>query len=505
MNRLQPLPVPPSFGRWMTVLLLTGLILVVSFHAFMTNSRFLLVALACLPLGLLMINRLQAWFILTIGLFYSWIYIPGLPSSLSLFYLMAATIIPFLALTRWLNPSHQPSHTFLKTMSLAYLAVVLVTIYIRGFGIRALGSETWGGAAYVQLMIGVTFCMLGDSVQLSEKQWKMAIILFFAAGLIPSAAELVFVLTKGKIWWQYYFIKPEASSALMSLSAATTGQEMVRFQVSKYLVFIFVLCLALFKFKGKGKVLIVASYVVGFVFAGISGHRAAVLYLLLLIPTYMFLSTRRAPFLVLTVYGVGLGLFVLMLHFFGQNLPLSFQRSLSWVPFADISSLASRSASGTTAWRFDVWRQVWELLPKYWLIGRGFALQASDFYVLSYSREASIEWAVTTHNYHSGPLSMLIDLGIFGLLFGSGIMISGIVRHYRLITGDWASDALRRYHLVLLSCVCVETFRFYVVHGGAVFSVVHILLLLAIMDGMYLTDLRSTKEQKPAPEDTGIP
>jgi hypothetical protein len=194
-----------------------------------------------------------------------------------------------------------------------------------------------------------------------------------------------------------------------------------------------------------------------------------------------------------------------MLHFFGQNLPLSFQRSLSWVPFADISSLASRSASGTTAWRFDVWRQVWELLPKYWLIGRGFALQASDFYVLSYSREASIEWAVTTHNYHSGPLSMLIDLGIFGLLFGSGIMISGIVRHYRLITGDWASDALRRYHLVLLSCVCVETFRFYVVHGGAVFSVVHILLLLAIMDGMYLTDLRSTKEQKPAPEDTGIP
>lgn len=458
-------------------------VLVLTIHGFTTWNRFLLLGLAVAPIGILLINRVNTWFVVTIGLFHSWLYAPGFPPALSLFYIMAMGIVPVMIANRCLDKTRPQVDGIMTPLLLALLALVFGTLAVRGFGLRALGSEQWGGATAIHLVLTILFCVCCNTIELTQRQCRWAVILYFSAGMLPSLAEAVYLLSGGSIFQQYLFIRPAGALGPENVEALQYGGGIVRFQVSKYGVFVFVLCVAIMPFRGYCRMIIAASFVIAVVFAGLSGHRDAALYLILLLPTLIILHRPRAAGYVLFLYAIAMIVFMLFLHLFGRSLPLAYQRAVSWVPFADISPEAWWSAAGTTAWRIEVWRRAWEYFPDVWLIGRGFGFLPGSVSVFQIGM-SGVEEAVAAHNYHSGFLSLLIDLGILGLVAGTALLGYGCYRHIRILQQPWFSQSLLRLHRVVLASYLVDVARFFLVYGDLDTTLASLLVQMAILEAL---------------------
>ncbi len=436
-----------------------------------------------LPWLLLMTDSLGSCFVITIGTFYSMVLLPGLPGSLNLFFLAASLCTGLMVVNHLLKVPSRLPHSSTSVWLIGYLVIVLITMYARGFSLRATGSSAWGGKSYVQLIVICFFYLTSGVVVLRERQIRAMIILFFCLSLIPSLAELLYVLSRGEMAWVYAFVQQDVFSSAGSVAALEKGG-LLRFQMLRNMGNLFVLALALFPFRGRGKIIISISCVVGFIAVSLSGHRSAVLFLLLLLPVYMWLHTGKAPVRLISSYLIGLFVLFVFMLFAGRHLPLAVQRAFAWVPFVKWDWLATYSAAESWEWRLKVWERALVYLPSHWLLGRGFIFNIDDFYSMKWRPDAYIEWAVITHAYHSGPLSMLLDLGAGGLLCGSGTMLSGIIKHIKQVRTRWGSLFLARSFNVLLASLIVNVFRFFVVYGEAsssmVMVVVHLTMLMAI-------------------------
>ena len=126
--------------------------------------------------------------------------------------------------------------------------------------------------------------------------------------------------------------------------------------------------------------------------------------------------TAWAPVIVL----IGILTFAVALPFANQ-LPFTVQRSLSFLPI-QIDPEAKKDAEVSTEWRLRMWEQVLPMVPQYLLIGKGYAIDAKE-----QAREEGLEGtakvgvenfegALRAGDYHNGPLSLIIPLGIFGAI-----------------------------------------------------------------------------------------
>lgn len=463
---------------------------------FLGGNTLLLAMLIAAPVIVLAINQLPMCIIILIGSFHSWLYVPGFPVSMSIFYILSAGISPVLLLKRAIMPVRYPSHRSLKYLAAGYLVVVVVTMCVRGFGIRALGSDLWGGANYMNLCIALIFFLLADAVSLNFKQWRLTVALFFLAVLLPAVAEQVYVRSGGVITLLYHFIKPEGVSATASLYSYQTGSGILRFSISKSVSYLFILSVALFPFRGRYRILIGLSLGIAAVFAGLSGHRSTVLYLILLVPTCILLKMKGRGLRFLVLYACAMLCMILFLWAFGTKLPLPYQRALSWVPFATFDWQASDAASSSTQWRIELWKMLIPLMSDHWLIGRGFAFDPSALFLAEFSGWMRDELQIVTHDYHSGPISMLLDLGAFGFVFGSGLLLHGIYIHIRYRRTAWSNEHLSRLHVAVLATYCVDVFRFFFVYGHASQSIVALAVHLVILNGLYQAE-REIRDQAP--------
>lgn len=475
--------------RRVTVVLLALGLLWGAMWGFSSGNMSILFALVGVPILIYLINHKEVWLLLVFGSFYSWLYLPGLPASLSLFYILSAVLVPVLIASRCLVRTKYPVGRLTFFSVCGYLAVLLITMKVRGFGIKLFGGGTWGGADYVHLIIIIFLYMFHDTILFNKKYWKIALILFFGAGLIPSLAEIIFIFSKGSSTFLYHFVRPEGVSALGSLSAMTQQSGVLRLQVSKYIGYLFPMFLALFPFSKRYRKYIILAGAIAILSVGMSGHRSAVLYFSLLIPAFVYTTNRRISPRSIALVFVVLFSSVVFVHFTAEYMPLAFQRAISWIPFADVAPDARASAASTLSWRMELWKILWRMVPDYMAMGRGFAFDALAMSTHAGQRLGSIDWAIITHNYHSGPLSLLVDLGLAGFVFGTLIFITGVFTQMGFRRRVWFSKTLSRYHALLLASFSVDILRFYVIHGNAASSVVAALIQLAMMEGIVRTDM----------------
>src|SRR5690606_17037721 len=138
-----------------------------------------------------------------------------------------------------------------------------------------------------------------------------------------------------------------------------------------------------------------------------------------------------------------------------DELPHNVQRTISWLPGIDISGAAAQDAEGTIRWRLDVWKEAIHHIPDYFWIGKGFSYDA-NLYLASMTGYASydaINWALVTGGYHNGYLSLLLLLGIGGLLTGLPLLVMVAVRHIRFNFAMWNSPVLHQCHQAFLSSI----------------------------------------------------
>ena len=187
-------------------------------------------------------------------------------------------------------------------------------------------------------------------------------------------------------------------------------------------------------------------------FSLVGGYRSImILGLLVLCFQFYFegLLKSRYPVMLLLVFA----LLSSGITAFSEKLPLSVQRSLSFLPLK-LDPMATVDAQATLEWRVAIWKTVYPEIPKYLFLGKGFAYSGTDSYLATEAIRRGIARGVDEATliggyYHQGILTIIIPLGIWGLLaFGwfcwSALRV--LARNYR-----YGRDRLRPINTFLLS------------------------------------------------------
>ena len=144
------------------------------------------------------------------------------------------------------------------------------------------------------------------------------------------------------------------------------------------------------------------------------------------------------------------------------------QRTISFIPGVSINYRVAENATDSNLWRLEIWKYSMIELKNYWLIGRGLAFDV---------KEAIAQLGVTvgqggpyqafhTHTYHSGPITLLIDFGIPGLITGLCFMIFAL-RKVINMGMRYSKVSLFEEQYFLFSCVNLVwlVFSFWFVFG----------------------------------------
>ena len=104
---------------------------------------------------------------------------------------------------------------------------------------------------------------------------------------------------------------------------------------------------------------------------------------------------------------------------FASKLPFTFQRSLAFVPMLKLDAEARRDAEISEEWRLAIWKDLLPTMPQHLLLGRGYAISRSDLDVASsqaFAYASDTDAVDIVQNYHSGPFSVVIPFGIWGVI-----------------------------------------------------------------------------------------
>jgi hypothetical protein len=151
---------------------------------------------------------------------------------------------------------------------------------------------------------------------------------------------------------------------------------------------------------------------------------------------------------------------------FANKLPIPFQRALAFLPLK-IDPWARADADASQEWRLQIWKDTLPTVPQYLLLGKGYALSQADlsaasnrsFHYLSNADAVGI-----VGNWHSGPLSIVIPFGIWGVIalfwFWTA---SGRALFYNYRYGD---SSLRSINIFLFAYFLAKIFSFLIVFGA---------------------------------------
>lgn len=466
-------------------------VVIASLYGMVTKSLTAFLVLTALPVGVFLLNNPRLTFMASIMLTVSALTLPGLPSKINLCMLAMATVSVTLVASAVVN--RQPILGRPQTLWVAALMLLmLITAYLRGFGLRSLGGEAWGGFTYVTMLLNCLFFLAAGNAYLTERDWTKALIWMCLLSIIPTLAQAAYAYSGGALRHVFYFVVPEYQ-VLEFMHLREHGSDLARLQQanipSQYFFVLAFMTMFWRRLRPWTLLLIVAS----FILAGISGNRIALVFNIIMAFIYSAIE-RDKPLshMIFRPLTLGIVLGLLILSFAAEFLPLTFQRVLSIIPFANVSMEAREAASTTINWRLEVWAAALHQAPQYLLIGKGFAFSAQDVMTISartlYMND--ITYVLATRNYHNGMIHTLLDLGLPGLLITVGFLVTALARHARLIHGEWHSPLLRHYHRVFYA-VLMTTVLVYFVMAGGVTHLAYMFFWVLLLEGFVRTDRRA--------------
>ena len=352
---------------------------------------------------------------------------------------------------------------------LALAGVVLVTAFLRGgIGLKSLGGSTFGGKGYFYIFAAAAGYFALASVRIPPPRARIYIVLFFLSGLTALVSNLAY-MAGPEFYFLYNFFPSElaadqalategfSTSAILRVTGLTFG------------------CLAVFTaliahdglrrvldIRRPLKLILLALTVL----AGLFGGYRSIAILFALIFVFMFFLERlhRTPLFprLLMVCLIGAVVVLPLL----QKMPLSVQRALSFLP-VNVDSGARLDAEASTQWRLDMWEILLPQIPQYFWKGKGYTIDPGQMYMaeqLANSGNGStIDVAILSGNYHSGPLSVVIPFGVFGLLTFLWFLWAGwrvLYHNYRF--GD---PELKHFNTFLPAYYLAKTVFFFLIVG----------------------------------------
>jgi hypothetical protein len=406
-------------------------------------------------------------------------FLPGHPS---LFTFMVVVSLGISVMERILdrNQSFVPAAA-VRWPLIAFVVVILITAKLTGgFGFRSMGSDVYGGKKYFYLMIGILSFFAITARPIPKNKVNLYITLFFAGGFFNFIQDIYpFVPTP----LQFIFLVFPPSDIVMSTTASgnaavVLGQtRLVGISGAAGMVFTWMLARHGFKenfLTGKLWRPLVMAVMGTAIFLGGFRNNIIVVVIMLALLFYLEKMYRTGAMLAVLMAGVLGGALLIPL---APHLPYTFQRALAFLPL-DIDPEARLDADASTQWRLDMWEALLPQIPKYLLLGKGYAFSQQTFNdymgptaTFKTTINAAEDPLALSSDFHSGPLSVVLSFGIWGVLIWLWYWAAGfyvIWRNYHY--GDPAFQHINLFLFASFLCMC---FSFIFIYGGVVEDVGH--------------------------------
>jgi hypothetical protein len=424
--------------------------------------------------GLLLIPILLRWH--RPLLFFSWnasmifSFLPGRPP-----WWMAIGMAAFLILVlQWVIEKKTPLLTVrsINWMLGVILVLTLFTAWQRGgIGMRVTGSESYGGRRYIYIFAAIICFYALSFIRLPPERVPRYLGYYFLGGLthiIPNLIAYLMVYGGQAYGWGFFLFSYDY--AVSQLQTQYLGGDILRLGgISLAMVFTFFYLLARFPVReffsmSRPWLPLLTLLVVGI--AALGGFRSNLILMVLVFGIKFALDRLLFTRLFFALLLAGVLLFTVALPVM-DKLPLSVQRTVSFIPYVPVDPLVRMDAFATTEWRLQMWRVLMEDLPKYLLIGKGYVIDPTDLYMIDYSMRrgfaTNYEAALVAGDYHSGPLSVLVNFGIPGALVWlafCAVSLRVLIRNYRYGEERW-----RHYNGVLLAFYIAKLVIFFLIFG----------------------------------------
>jgi hypothetical protein len=321
------------------------------------------------------------------------------------------------------------------------IGVVAITAKLTGgLGLKAFGSDVYGGKKYVFLVVAISGYFAIASAPIPPEKARKFVALYFAGGLLCVIQDF-YSIAPGFLHPLYWLIPPTFYTVGNPLEVGVTrlaGTGAAGAALISVLI-------ALYGLRGiflSGKLWRMVVFFISFVLIFLGGFRSSMIGTLAMLLILFFLEglhrTRLLPILVIFALAIG-GLIIPL----APHLPFTFQRVLTLLPesVVHLRSDARINAQDSWDWRVNMWKALLPEIPKYLLLGKGYAISQEDFdtemgqgAAIKNSADPSQQALALSSDYHNGPLSVILPFGIWGVLVFVGFIAGSfwvLYRNYR--------------------------------------------------------------------------
>jgi hypothetical protein len=350
------------------------------------------------------------------------------------------------------------------TRPLAFLLVVtLVTAYLTGgIGIRAFGSDVFGGRRYVYLIGAILGYFALTAQRIPQERAGLYFAVFFLGGLTSLIGDLIPLVTPS-FYFIFWLFPPSAITGQLELGTTRLGGiagasfAVYYYMLSRYGI------RGIFSLNKPWRIIVFIAFVpVGL----LGGYRLIIIIIGMTFVVQFFLEglhrTKMFPGMVLAAV-----LAAAILVPVAPKLPYTFQRALAFLPL-QIDPLARQDAEGSSEWRLKMWTAILPEVPKYLWLGKGYALSAFDFDFMKTRQEGNISaenWdAAVAGDYHNGPLSVVLTFGIWGVIGFLWFVASSLRVLY--CNYRYGPPPLKTFNTLLFASFVTRLVMFFLVFGS---------------------------------------
>ena len=307
-----------------------------------------------------------------------------------------------------------------KPLILLALVALVTAKFTGGFGVKAFGSDTFGGKRYLLILTSIAGYFAITSQRIPPRRMPLYVALYFLGTVTIAVGELAVVVNPA--FYFLFLIFPVGDVGLQAIAggpAAPTGfgVRLGGFAAAAAAAYLLMLCRygirELFTWRRPGRLLLFLSFL--FV-AMLGGFRSTlIMFLLTFWILFYFEGLARSPllpaFLLVTVLA---GAAIVPL---ADRLPIAIQRSLSFLPLP-VDPMVKAVAQASNEWRLEMWKHILPQVPEYLVLGKGYSFTAKDLAMtrLSSTPQSAAEGAELAGDYHNGPLSVIVPFGIPGVI-----------------------------------------------------------------------------------------
>jgi hypothetical protein len=396
-------------------------------------------------------------------------FLPGRPE---LWIVMTAVSLFFSAMNRSLGSNLQ----FFKAPSVSYSlifigAVVMITAWMTGgLGLAILGSSSIGGKKYFGILAAIGLYFALATPVTSPNRVKICVALFFLSALLPLISYAA--AFGGRPFYFLVEFFPIEGTVQEGNAGTVAGQEVIsRFgTLAGPALGLFWFMLAMYGARGVldlKKPWRLALVLLAMAGSAWGGFRSGLIIMgMVYVALFYMEGLFRTRYVLAALLVLVLGGAFLVTQ--ARNLPTAVQRSLSFIPGIDLDPFVRFDAEGSTTWRVLIWKRMFPQIPKYLLKGKGYAMNPEELEQLQSTQGdapvLSQEGAVLAGDYHSGPLSVVITFGIFGVIAFAWFLSASVKVLYRnYLYGDPAFANINRF---LFTFFVVKIVFFLTIFGG---------------------------------------